>query len=227
MLKVHELCKSFGDKKVLNNVSFEIHKGEIVGLVGENGAGKSTLLHILATLQKQSSGHFFIDGQSDKNLRHIRKRIGFVPQEIALWEDFTVKENMKFFEKLSWKRVSDETLKALCEAMHLHVWDTLVGSLSGGMKRKLNMAISLIHDPPILLLDEPTVGIDLKSKKEIANYLMSVSTENDKTILYISHDMDEIKTMCDRVISIGDDPFYEQILTQAGMEVTPLNNSKE
>lgn len=227
MLRVHEISKNYGKKQILNNVSFEINKGEIVGLVGENGAGKSTLLHILATLQKQSSGHFTIHGESDNNLRQIRKHIGFVPQEIALWEDFTVKENMKFFEQLSWKRVSDDTLKALCEAMHLHVWDTQVRSLSGGMKRKLNMAISLIHDPPILLLDEPTVGIDLKSKKEIAHYLSRVSATNDKTILYISHDMDEITSMCNRVISIGDDPFYERILTQAGMEVTTLNNSRD
>lgn len=222
MLEVHDLSKKYGKKKVLDNVSFHVDKGEVVGLVGENGAGKSTLLHILATIIKQSSGHFSIDGEPDSKPANIRKKIGFVPQEVALWEDFTVKENMQFFEKLSWKRKSINQLKELCEAMLLYAWDERVDALSGGMKRKLNMAISLIHDPPILLLDEPTVGIDLKSKKEIAQYLTWMAMSQEKTILYISHDMDEITTICDRVISIGDDPFYEQILSDANMKVTTL-----
>ncbi len=227
MLNVRDLSKNYGEKHVLHKINFHIHKGEIVGLVGENGAGKSTLLHILATIEKQSSGHFSIDEEPDSKPANIRKKIGFVPQEVALWEDFTVKENMTFFEKLSWKRRSIDELKKLCEAMHLDAWNTKVRALSGGMKRKLNMAISLIHDPPILFLDEPTVGIDLKSKKEIADYLTHIATTKDKTILYISHDMDEITSMCTRVISIGDDPFYDDILTAEGMDVTTLSKNDE
>lgn len=223
MLHVHELSKIYGNKTILHHVNFHIQTGEIVGLVGENGVGKSTLLHILASMIEQTDGHFTIDGESDEYPARIRKKIGFVPQDIALWEDFTVKENMQFFERLSWKRKSNAALKELCEAMHLHEWDRRVQLLSGGMKRKLNMAISLIHDPPILFLDEPTVGIDLKSKKEIATYLTDLATTEHKTILYISHDMDEIMTMCNRVISIGEDPFYEQILSERGMEVTSLS----
>ncbi len=222
MLHVHEISKKYGHKTILQQVSFHIKKGEIVGLVGENGAGKSTLLHILASMIKQTSGHFTVDGESNAHPARIREKIGFVPQDIALWGDFTVKENMVFFEKLSWKKKSISQLKQLCEAMHLHVWDRPVASLSGGMKRKLNIAISLIHDPPILFLDEPTVGIDLKSKQEIATYLTNLATNDHKTILYISHDMDEIMTMCNRVISIGEDPFYEKILAERGMEVTSI-----
>ena len=97
MLHVHKIAKSYGKKNVLHDISFHIEKGEVVGLVGENGAGKSTLLHILASMVKQTSGSFTIDGESDKHPARIRKKIGFVPQDIALWEDFTVKENMKFF----------------------------------------------------------------------------------------------------------------------------------
>lgn len=222
MLEVHDLSKRYKKKNVLDSVHFHVQKGEIIGLVGENGAGKSTLLHILATIIKPTSGHFSIDGEPNSKPANIRKKIGFVPQDVALWEDFTVKENMQFFEKLSWKRKSIHQLKDLCEAMHLHAWDVRVDALSGGMKRKLNMAISLIHDPPILLLDEPTVGIDLKSKKEIAEYLTHMAITKEKTILYISHDMDEITSICNRVISIGSDPFYEQILSAEGMNVSKL-----
>src|SRR5699024_9782805 len=93
------------------------------------------------------------------------------PQEIAVWEQFTVEENMIFFEKLSWKNKSRRELRRLCEEMKLDRWEDQVNTLSGGMKRKLNLAISLIHDPKVLLLDEPTVGIDLKSRKEIGSYL--------------------------------------------------------
>lgn len=222
MLHVHDLSKTYNKKVILNHVHFEVNKGEVVGLVGENGAGKSTLLHILATVTQPSAGHFTIAGESSTHPANIRKKIGFVPQEIALWEDFTVKENMVFFEKLSWKRKTTAQLKELCEAMHLYVWDQPVHALSGGMKRKLNMAISLIHDPPLLFLDEPTVGIDLKSKKEIGQYLTNLAQVEDKTILYISHDMDEITSLCNRVISIGEDPFYENILSSEGMQVTTL-----
>ncbi len=165
-LEINNVSKSFGKKKVLENLSFEVNSGEIIGLVGENGAGKSSLLHILATISKADSGSIrlgkWIYG---KNRKQLRRMVGFVPQDIALWEDMSVEENMLFFEKLSWINRSKIELKQLCEDMELLKWKEPVHTLSGGMKRKLNMAISLIHNPGLLLLDEPTVGIDLRSKK--------------------------------------------------------------
>lgn len=213
MLNVKSISKTFGKKKILENISFSAERGEIIGLVGENGAGKSTLLKILATLVKPDSGQIELHQLSyQKQRRKVRQHIGYVPQDIVIWEDLTVEENMRFFEKLSWKKKSVDELKQLCLEMNLEKWKEPVRTLSGGMKRKLNLAISLIHDPILLLLDEPTVGIDLKSRKEIGAYLKNQATEKGKIIIYISHDMDEITSLCDRILCIGSDPFYKNIL---------------
>ncbi|WP_010651106.1 ABC transporter ATP-binding protein [Oceanobacillus massiliensis] len=220
MLSVQSLTKSYGKKEILKNLSFNVHSGEIVGLVGENGAGKSTLLHILATLKKTTNGEIFLNGHAySSSNSNIRKQIGFVPQDIALWEDLTVEENMIFFEKLSWITKDKQQLQQLCLDMNLEKWKETVNTLSGGMKRKLNLAISLIHDPQVLLLDEPTAGIDLKSRKEIAAYLKNLAEEHHKIIIYTSHDVDEISSLCDRVLCIGDDLFYKEILEAAGKHV--------
>ncbi|HLQ98062.1 MAG TPA: ABC transporter ATP-binding protein [Candidatus Dormibacteraeota bacterium] len=220
MLKIQQLTKNFGQKTVLNKISFSIDKGRIVGLVGENGAGKSTLLSILATLQQPTDGTISLnDQQYSDHLREIRKQIGFVPQDIAIWDELTVEENMIFFEKLSWVKRSKDELRQLCLNMKLEHWKEPVKILSGGMKRKLNLAISLIHHPQVLLLDEPTVGIDLKSRTEIGSYLHELASTEEKIIIYTSHDMDEITSLCDYVFCLGDDPFYEDYLTSAGKEI--------
>src|SRR5699024_3556577 len=155
MLKAQSIQKKYGTTSVLENVSFQINRGEIVGLVGENGAGKSTLLHIIATLQKATKGSVSFNDILYKNkMKQVRKKIGFVPQEIAVWENLTVEENMVFFEKLAWKNKTKRQLRQLCLDMELDRWKEQVHTLSGGMKRKLNLAITLIHDPELLLLDE-------------------------------------------------------------------------
>lgn len=224
MLQVKQLHKSYGKKVILDDVTFSVASGEIIGLVGENGAGKSTLLHILATILQPTTGQVLLDETTyeRKHMSLLRKKIGFVPQEIAIWEEFTVAENMKFFEKLSPIKVNDAALQQLCEAVSLHRWHEGVSTLSGGMKRKLNIAISLIHQPNYLLLDEPTVGIDLKSKYEIIDVLKKLATEENKTIIYISHDMDEITQLCNRVFHLGADPFYQTLLKKRGKEVVVL-----
>ncbi|WP_085991733.1 ABC transporter ATP-binding protein [Oceanobacillus senegalensis] len=219
MLKIDSLTKFYGKKKIFNNISFFVQPGEIVGLIGENGAGKSTLLSILATLQSPSKGSFSLNElKFPINKKEIRKQIGFVPQEIALWEDFTVEENMLFFEKLSWVKKDKDQLRQLCLNMKLDKWQEPTKVLSGGMKRKLNLAISLIHDPKLLLLDEPTVGIDLKSKIEIGNHLKALANSGIM-IVYTSHDMDEINSLCDRIVCIGEDNFYQQLLANSGKEI--------
>ncbi|MFC4022587.1 ABC transporter ATP-binding protein [Oceanobacillus longus] len=220
MLNVQSISKSYGKKQILNPLSFSIQSGEIVGLVGENGAGKSTLLQILATLIKPTKGIMQLNDLAyEDDKKEIRKQIGFVPQDIAIWEEFTVEENMVFFEKLSWKNKNKQQLKQLCLDMELDKWKEPVYKMSGGMKRKLNLAISLIHNPHVLLLDEPTVGIDLKSRKEIGNYLKNLTTNQNKIIIYTSHDMDEIINLCDQILCIGNDPFYKNILEKAGKHV--------
>jgi ABC-2 type transport system ATP-binding protein len=223
MLNVKSISKQYHKHAILNNISFHVKPGEIVGLIGENGAGKSTLLKIIATLEQASSGdvELFEQGYA-KNRKAVRKYIGYVPQDIAIWEELTVAENMLFFEKLSFQSKSSEELKQLCLDMNLQKWNEPVKTLSGGMKRKLNLAITLIHEPSILLLDEPTVGIDLKSKKEIGSYLFKQAKEKNRMIIYTSHDMDEITELCDRAICIGEDTFYPEILKNTGKEIISL-----
>lgn len=223
MLQVNSLQKSYHKHKLLTDVNLLVNPGEVVGLVGENGAGKSTLLEILATVLPQSSGSIELESYSySKNIKSIRKLIGYVPQEISLWEEFTVAENFLFFEKLSWKRRTLEECKQLCLDMQLNKWNEPVESLSGGMKRKLNLAISLIHDPILILLDEPTVGIDMKSKEEIGNYLVNLAKNEGKMIIYTSHDMNEIISFCDRIYCLGNDPFYSDLLKSRGLTVEEL-----
>lgn len=220
MLEVQSITKSYGKKLILNQISFSVQPGEIIGLVGENGAGKSTLLNILATLASPTNGNIGLYEKSYREKRkEVRKQIGYVPQDIAIWEEFSVEENMVFFEKLSWKRRSKQELQQLCLDMELDKWKEPVKTLSGGMKRKLNMAISLIHEPDLLLLDEPTVGIDLKSRKEIGNHLKNLAIKENKMIMYTSHDMDEISTLCDSIICIGEDPFYKNLLKEANKQI--------
>lgn len=223
MLVVSNLSKHYRKKQVLDAVDFKVEANEIIGLVGENGAGKTTLLKILATAMQATSGRVTYDGlQLATHAKALRRRIGYVPQEIAVWEDFSVKENMLFFEKLAWKRHSEAACRKLCLEMKLTQWDEKVETLSGGMKRKLNLAISLLNDPDLLLLDEPTVGIDLKSKKEIAAYLKAYVEKTGKILIYTSHDMDEIVSLCDRVLIVGEDPFYRDILQKEAVAVELL-----
>lgn len=215
MLEVKSLSKSYGKKKVLENFNLSASEGEVIGLVGENGAGKSTLLKILATLLKEDSGQVLLnDRDYKKHYRSLRKYIAYVPQELALWEDLTVMENMKFFENLSKARRSKEELKSILEAVQLKQDDKKVNQLSGGMKRKLNLAVSLINEPKLLLLDEPTAGIDLKSRIEIGDFLKNLAQEQKVLIIYTSHDMNEIEQICDRVVIIGQDDFYRNLLHQ-------------
>jgi ABC-2 type transport system ATP-binding protein len=224
LLEVKGVQKRYKRKNVLNDISFQMKEGEIVGLVGENGAGKSTLLQIVATALQPTAGELRLnDMRYEDDFKRLRQKIGYVPQDISVWEEYTVEENMRFFARLSWKRRSLEECRNLVLNMQLTQWKEPVHALSGGMKRKLNLAISLLHDPILLLLDEPTVGIDLKSKTEIGSYLLNLAKKEGKMILYTSHDMDEITTFCDRVYSIGDDPFYPSLLRERGIEVEQLS----
>jgi len=220
MLNVKNASRSYGNKTILHNLNFTVQPGEIIGLVGENGAGKSTLLNILASIQKPSSGTIHLNNlNSTKEKKLYRKLVGFVPQDLAIWDTLTVRENMLFFEKLGWVKKSESNLRTICKEMALDKWNEQTATLSGGQKRKLNLAISLIHEPALLLLDEPTVGIDMRSKAEIIAYLKQIAFIQKTMILYTSHDMDEIKNLCHRVICIGNDPFYQQLLESANKPI--------
>ncbi len=212
MLQVERISKNYQHHSIFQHFSFTVQPGEIVGIVGENGAGKSTLLRMLATLTKPTSGSISLFDHSYTHPKVVRPFIGFVPQELSIWEELSVEDNMKFFSKLSWKPRSIDECHELCTQMQLTEWKKRAASLSGGTKRKLNLAISLIHDPELLLLDEPTVGIDMRSKEEIGKYLYTLAKQQQKMILLTSHDIHEIASYCDRVLLIGTDPYYAQTL---------------
>lgn len=220
MLKVENISKSYRKHTVLDELSFTIEQGTIVGLVGENGAGKSTLINIIAGLLKADTGTVFLDDlHSKKDHKKYRNQIGYIPQDIAIWNHFTVAENMLFFEKLSNINKTEGQLEKICLDMNLDKWDEPVKTLSGGQKRKLNMALSLIHDPKLLLLDEPTVGIDMRSKAEIVTYIKERVVSDSMIALYTSHDMAEIEELCDHIICIGEDPFYHDLLSKSNKKV--------
>ena len=184
MIIINNIVKRYGDNLLLDDVSLQIGKGEVFGLLGSNGAGKSTLISILATVLQPSSGNIKINGLDlRKQTKQVRQLIGYVPQDIALWDEFTVKENLRFWSKFVKGKVMEERLLELCDSVQLQdKWDERVSSLSGD----------------ILLMDEPTVGIDLQSKLEINHYVRRLA-EQGKTIVYITHDMSEIVKLCDRI----------------------------
>ncbi|KAB7708238.1 ATP-binding cassette domain-containing protein [Bacillus aerolatus] len=218
MINISRLEKFYRKKKRLGPVNLHVDKGEIFGLLGPNGAGKSTLLSILATVSSPSAGKVIMKGKDiTEETKAVRPLIGYVPQDIALWEEMTVKENMLFWGKMVKRKKSEEQLENLCQAVQLHgKWDEKVSRLSGGMKRKLNLAVSLIHDPEILLLDEPTVGIDLQSKFEI-NELIQKLARDGKTIIYITHDINEITQLCTRIGVLKNGIFlFTGTLAEAG-----------
>jgi ABC-2 type transport system ATP-binding protein len=196
MIAAQHLSKKFGKREVLKDLGFFIQQGETVGVVGPNGAGKSTLLKIIATIMPATNGSLQVSGlDAKKEMKSIRKKIGYVPQEIALYNELTARENLRFFAKLANCKSKMLWMKR-CEEWKLaeHL-DKKVKHLSGGNQRKLNILVALLHDPEILILDEPTVGIDITAKQEIVNDLRQLGREG-KTILYSSHDAQELESLC-------------------------------
>lgn len=200
MIRIIEISKYYGKKTSLQEVTLSIEKGEVYGLLGPNGAGKSTLLSILATVSKPDNGSIEVNGYDiEKQTKLVREQIGYVPQDVALWEHLTVKDNFIFWSKFSKQKISEKELYNLCSTVHLQdKWNEKVSRLSGGMKRKLNIAVALIHNPDVLLMDEPTVGIDIQSKLEINQYIRELARLG-KTVVYTTHDMSEILYLCDRI----------------------------
>jgi len=202
MLKASKLSKSYKDIKALSEISLEVKKGELYGLLGPNGAGKSTCINILSSLIKPDSGEVFYDGKSlAKNQKHCRKILGVVPQEIALYEDLSAVENLVFWGKLYGKKGKVLNTK-IDELLHmLGLYDRRkhkVKTYSGGMKRRINIAAALLHDPEIVFMDEPTVGIDPQSRNLIFEVIEELHTRG-LTMIYTTHYMEEAERLCDRI----------------------------
>lgn len=203
MLQVNDLRKKFKTTTAVDGVNLHLEQGESVGLLGPNGAGKSTTISMISTLLPPTSGEVRFKGSDVlKNPDVIRPVLGVVPQEIALYEELTAYENMFFFGKTY--GLSGEKLKSkIAEVLELvgltERKKERIKNYSGGMKRRINMAVSLMHEPELLIMDEPTVGIDPQSRSHILETVRELNREKGMTILYTSHYMEEVERLCDRV----------------------------
>jgi ABC-2 type transport system ATP-binding protein len=201
MIKADNLKKRFGSTVALDDVSFEVKKGETFGLLGPNGAGKTTTIQLLCGLLKPDSGTVTLDGKTDPTLVEVRLSLGMVPQTLAIYEELSAEENLRFFGRiygLSGQHLKERVKDCLEIAGLTQRSKERVSKYSGGMKRRLNMVCSLLHEPPLLLLDEPTVGVDPQSRNSIFDTIESMKKQG-RTIIYTTHYMEEAERLCDRV----------------------------
>ncbi len=202
MIDVRNLRKTFGKIKALSDISFQIEKGEFFGLLGPNGAGKTTTINILSTVMKPDQGQVSINGYDlAQQPRKCKESIGIVPQELALYEDLTALENLLFWGRLYGLHKSriHESAEKLLHLFELHERrNSLIKTFSGGMKRRINIAAAMLHDPEILLMDEPTVGVDPQSRNKIYDVLEQFIRQG-VTIVYTTHYMDEVEKLCSRI----------------------------
>jgi len=209
MLKVKNLTKRYGKKVALNNLSLEIKKGSIFGLLGVNGAGKTTLLSILNGLMDFDEGEVSIDGVSLKSeKRKVKSFSSIIPQHLAFYENLSVEENLEFFASIQ-KATKEDYEKAIEVNSLGKLLKQKASTLSGGQKRRLNIAIGLLNNPKIIYFDEPTVGVDPKSRNEILDSIKEYK-KLGITVVYTSHYMSEIERICDEVAIVSDGRVVEQ-----------------
>jgi len=197
-----DLHKSFNDFKAVNGVSFSIHKGEIFGLLGPNSAGKTTTIRMLSTVLEADSGDITIGGHSIRqDAEEVRALIGVCPQELALYEDLSALENLIFFGRMDGLNTRDARAQADEYLKLMGLQDRAKGKVakfSGGMKRRINLAIALVGNPQLVFMDEPTVGIDPQSRNNIYETIEGLR-DKGMTILYTTHYMEEADRLCDRI----------------------------
>ncbi|MHB8646470.1 MAG: ABC transporter ATP-binding protein [Thermomicrobiales bacterium] len=216
VVEAHDLHKKFGDREAVRGVSLTIKGGEIFGLLGPNGAGKSTTINMLATYLTPTSGSATVAGMPVTAGARVKRIIGVVPQEIALYDDMTAAENMRFFGEIygvAGSTLADRITELLMLVGLNDRRDDKVSAYSGGMKRRLNLAVSVIHQPRFLMLDEPTVGVDPQSREALFE-LTEKLRDDGMAILYTTHYMEEAERLCNR-IAIMDEG---QIVAQGTLE---------
>ncbi len=201
MLSLRNLYKSFGAVTAVEGLSLEVSRGEVFGLLGPNGAGKSTTIGMAVGLITPDRGEVELDGVGRPTDPAVRRKLGVAPQNLAIYDEMTGQENLYFFARMyglhgdERRRRTQEVLEAVGLASRQR---DRVRVYSGGMKRRLNLAVALIHDPPMLLLDEPTAGVDPQSRNAILELVRRLAGEG-RTIVYTTHYMEEAARLCDRV----------------------------
>jgi len=204
-IKVEQVSKSFGKKTVLNEVNLTIEKGQLFGLIGPSGAGKTTLVKMIVGMEKADEGSIQVLDKKMPNLSLLQE-IGYMAQADALYGELTGEENLKFFASLFGLNKEAQKRRITYVANLVNLTDDLkkrVSAYSGGMKRRLSLAIALIQDPQVLILDEPTVGIDPELKLSIWKEFLRLKNEEQKTIIVTTHVMDEA-VKCDYVAMVRD-----------------------
>jgi linearmycin/streptolysin S transport system ATP-binding protein len=203
VLELVDLSKKYKQVYAVNHLNMVINKGEIVGLLGPNGAGKSTAISMMSSLVEPSSGDVrFLNKSILKNPAPLRKVIGVVPQEIALYMDLTAEENLRFFGRIYGLKGTqlNQKIEEVLEVIGLmDRKKKIVKTFSGGMKRRLNIGVALLHNPEIIIMDEPTVGIDPQSRNYILETVKKLNKEKQMTVLYTSHYMEEVEFLCNRI----------------------------
>lgn len=206
-IKIEQVSKTYKGSTLpaVNNLSLEIRRGVRYGLLGPNGAGKTTTISILCGLLNYDRGSVFINGMKlESKYRKIRRQIGLVPQHIALYESLTARENLRFIAQMyglkgrEMKNRIEEYLEMVGLAHNGH---KQIGKYSGGMKRRINLVAGILHSPEILVLDEPTTGVDVQSRNTILEFLRQVNKKGT-TIIYTSHNLEEAEQLCDELTII-------------------------
>jgi ABC-2 type transport system ATP-binding protein len=201
VLALRDLHKRFGDRVAVDGLSLEVRRGEVLGLLGPNGAGKSTTIHMAVGLLDPDRGEVDVGGRGSPRNPEVRRLLGVAPQSIALYEPLTPEENLRFFGRvqgLSGTNLAERVEWALAFASLEDRRRDRTEQLSGGMKRRLNLAAALVHDPALVLLDEPTVGVDPQSRSAILDRVLELRAAG-RAVVYTTHYMDEASRICDRI----------------------------
>ena len=200
-IEVRGLTKYYGDKRVLDDININIDKG-VHGILGPIGAGKTTLLRILSTLIPKTSGEIYFDGINIENKKEIRKIIGYLPQEFSFYPNFTVYEILDYFAALSNKKLSRNEILCKLEEVHLRELSKVkTKALSGGMKRRLGIAVAMVGEPEVLIVDEPTAGLDPEERIKARNMFLEIG--KNKTVLLSTHIVEDIALICNTLVVLN------------------------
>lgn len=220
VIDIQHLKKSFGDLNVLSDISLQLHKEENLVILGKSGTGKSVLIKCIARLLKADSGTINLLGQEVNGLKNnelddVRKKIGFLFQSGALYDSMTVKENLEFplrriKKDLSHEEVNKKVLEALENVGLEDVLNKMPSELSGGMKKRISLARTIIVDPEIMLYDEPTTGLDPVTAEEISELINTIQKKYKTASIIITHDMECVRTVADRIIMLKEGNVYKE-----------------
>ena len=203
IMEARDLTKDFEDLRAVDNLNLKIRRGEVFGFLGFNGVGKTTSISMMVGLLRPTSGQVFIDGEDVNKLE--KGTIGICPQELVLWEHLTPRESLNLMGnlyELPKKESEKRTEKLLSDLFLTDKANTQVKNLSGGMKRRLNLALALIHEPEIVVLDEPSEGLDPQSRRVLWNYIRALRDDEGKTVILTTHIMEEADKLSDRIAII-------------------------